>query len=79
MVVKYAVGPGVRGGKTVRKEQVINLLRVGLMATGNGKMKRKKEITKTQYMENNFKVLRYIAQLLVCAFLLGVVIFSLPL
>ena len=54
-------------------------MKVGLMATGNGKMKRKKELTKTQYMENNSKILNLAARLLVCAFLLGVVIFSLPL
>ena len=54
-------------------------MKVGLMATGNGKMKRKKELTKTQYMENNSKILSLAARLLVCAFLLGVVIFSLPL
>ena len=41
-------------------------------------MKEKKPLTKTQHMENNVKVLQYIAQLLVCAFLLGVIIFSLP-
>ena len=54
-------------------------MKLGSMALGNGKMKRKKELTKTQHMENNSKVLNLAARLIVCAFLLGVVIFSLPL
>jgi hypothetical protein len=42
-------------------------------------MKKKKQITKTQYIENNAKVLNFAARLIVCAFLLGVIIYSLPL
>ena len=42
-------------------------------------MKEKKPLTKTQYMENTTKIFRFIADLLVCAFLLGVIIYSLPL
>ena len=79
MVVKYVRGVGLRGGKTVRKEQVIKLMKAGLTDTVIGKMKKKKELTKTQHMENNTAVLNLAARLLVCAFLLGVIIFSLPL
>ena len=42
-------------------------------------MKKKKELTKTQYIENTGTVLNLVAKLLVCAFLFGVIIFSLPL
>jgi len=42
-------------------------------------MKKKKTLTKTQYMENNTKVLNLAARLIVCAFLLAVIIYSLPL
>jgi len=37
MVVKYVRGAGIRGGKTVKKEQVTKLMKAGLMATVNGK------------------------------------------
>ena len=37
MVVKYVRGVGVRGGKTVRKEQVIKQMKAGAMDTENGK------------------------------------------
>ena len=40
--------------------------------------KKKKPLTKTQYMEQNSTVLNLLARLMVCAFLLGVIIFSLP-
>ena len=42
-------------------------------------MKEKKPLTKTQHMENNATVLNFVASLLVCAFMLAVVIYSLPL
>jgi hypothetical protein len=42
-------------------------------------MKEKKPLTKTQYKENTTTVLNFVASLLVCAFLLCVVIYSLPL
>jgi len=42
-------------------------------------MKKKKQITKTQYIENNAKVLNLVARLIVCGFLFGVIIYSLPL
>ena len=42
-------------------------------------MKKKVTLTKTQYMEKNTTVLNLVARLLVCAFLLGVIIYSLPL
>jgi len=46
-------------------------------------MKEKKPLTKTQHMswfnENYTAVLNFIASLLVCAFFLAVIIFSLPL
>ena len=42
-------------------------------------MRKKVTLNKTQYMENNAKVLNLIARLIVCAFLLAVIIFSLPL
>jgi len=40
---------------------------------------RKKTLTKTQHMENNNTVLNLVARLLVCALLITVIIFSLPL
>jgi len=42
-------------------------------------MKKKKQITKKEYIENNAKVLDLIARLIVCGFLFAVVIYSLPL
>ena len=36
-MVKYVVGPGISFGKTVRWEQVMKLMKAGLMATVNGK------------------------------------------
>jgi len=42
-------------------------------------MKEKKPLTKTQYKKNTTTVLNFVASLLVCAFLLCVVIYSLPL
>ena len=39
-------------------------------------MKKKKPLTKTQYMERNATVLNFVAKLLVCAFLLAVIIYS---
>ena len=42
-------------------------------------MKEKKPLTKTQHMENNATVLNLVARLFVCAFLLAVIIYSLPL
>ena len=42
-------------------------------------MKEKKPSTKTQHMENNDTVLNLVAHLLVLAFLLAVIIYSLPL
>ena len=41
-------------------------------------MRKKKELTKTQYMESNTTVLNLAARLLVCAFLLAIIIYSLP-
>jgi hypothetical protein len=41
-------------------------------------MKKKKELTKTQHMENNATVLNPVARLIVCGFLLAVIIYSLP-
>ena len=55
---------------TYTSQQIIDIIK---------EMKKKKTLTKTQHIENQTTVLQYIAQLLVCAFLLGVVIFSLPL
>ena len=43
------------------------------------KKKRIKRITKTQYIKNNAKVLNFATRLIVCALLLGVIIYSLPL
>ena len=40
--------------------------------------KKKKPLTKTQHEQNDAQVLNFAARLLVCAFLLGVIIFSLP-
>jgi len=45
----------------------------------NNFMKKKKELTKTQHMENNAIVLNLVARLMVAAFLLAVIIYSLPL
>ena len=42
-------------------------------------MRKKKTLTKTQYIENNAKVLNLAARLIVCGFLLAVIIYSLPL
>ena len=42
-------------------------------------MKKKKTLTKTQYMENNTTVLNLVARLIVAAFLVAVIIYSLPL
>jgi hypothetical protein len=42
-------------------------------------MKKKKRITKKEYIENNAKVLTFVAQLIVCGCLLAVIIYSLPL
>jgi hypothetical protein len=42
-------------------------------------MKEKKPLTKTQHMENNATVLNFVARLFVCAFLLAIIILSLPL
>jgi hypothetical protein len=41
-------------------------------------MRKKKPLTKTQYMENNATVWNFVARLLVCAFLLAVIHHSLP-
>ena len=43
-----------------------------------GMAKEKKPLTKTQHIERNATVLNLVARLLVCAFLLGVIIYSLP-
>ena len=43
------------------------------------KMKKKKRITKKEYIENNAKVLSFVGQLIVFSFLLAVIIYSLPL
>ena len=40
---------------------------------------RKKSLTKTQVQENITKIFELVATLLVCAFLLAVIIYSLPL
>ena len=56
--------------------------RSGPMGTVNRKatyMRKKKELTKTQHMENNSKILNLAARLLVCAFLLAIIIYSFPL
>ena len=37
MVVKYVAGLGISTGKIVRWEQVMKLMKAGLMATVNGK------------------------------------------
>jgi len=42
-------------------------------------MRKKKPLTKTQYMENNTTVLNLVARLIVAAFLVAVIIYSLPL
>jgi hypothetical protein len=42
-------------------------------------MRKKKPLTKTQYMENNATVWTFVARLLVAAFLVAVIIYSLPL
>ena len=42
-------------------------------------VKKRKTLTKTEYMENNTTVLNLVARLLVCAFLMAVIIYSLPL
>jgi len=41
-------------------------------------MRKKKELTKAQHMENNATVLNFVARLMVAAFLLAVIIYSLP-
>ena len=43
------------------------------------KMKKKKRITKKEYMENNATALNFVARLVVCGCLLAVIIYSLPL
>ena len=42
-------------------------------------MRKTKPLTKTQYQENCAKIFGVVAQLLVAAFLLAVIIYSLPL
>ena len=41
-------------------------------------MKEKKPLTKTQHMENNATVLNLVVRLIVFAFLLAIIIYSLP-
>jgi len=41
-------------------------------------MKKKKGLTKTQHMENNATVLNLVARLIVFAFLLAIILYSLP-
>ena len=42
-------------------------------------MRKKVTLNKTQHIENNAKVLNFVARLIVCGFLLAVIIYSLPL
>jgi len=86
MVVKYLAGVGTNDGKIkitsviLVPEQVMKLMKAGLMATVNGKKnlirKKDKPLTKKEWEEIFAKILTVAAQVIIAVFLCAVVIYS---